>query len=226
MLRDLPPLRPRISHDEEIFMNGAPGSSPHQHHQDHQAAAVDPLDDVFGSAPSSPTLAAHDAEAPRDRDGRPGVQYQDVSRLRTTHTTNGYREGVAASKEKYIQEGFDEGYSLGGEIGMKAGWCLGVLEGMLVAARRMRTGNSSATTEKVQKLLDDAQRELKLETLFGREYFEDGVWLYHVPEPADDAEPQITFGDVAARHPVLKKWNVAVLSLSKEYGLALPQSRS
>lgn len=216
MLRDFPPLGPRFSHDEALFMNGAPGSpDPDSQHEHQQAAQVDPLDDVFGSAPSSPTLAAQN---PGDT---LGVQHHDLSRLRTVHTTSGYREGIAASKEKFIQEGFDEGYSLGGEIGLKVGWCLGALEGMLFATRRAKSDDGRAMQEKVKDTLNAAQEELQLEKLFGSQYFADGVWLYDVPEADAEEGAQVTFGDIAAKHPVVKKWTDAVVALSSELGLAL-----
>lgn len=195
-------------------MNGAPGSpDPQDDHQ--QEAQVDPLDDVFGSAPSSPTLAAQN---PGDA---LGAQHHDLSRLRTVHTTSGYREGIAASKEKFIQEGFDEGYSLGGEIGLKVGWCKGALEGILLATRRVKSEEGRAMQEKVKNTLDVAQEELQLEKLFGSQYFADGVWLYDVPEADAEERSQVTFGDIAAKHPVVKKWVDAVVALSSELGLVL-----
>ena len=214
MLRDFPPLGPRFSHDEALFMNGAPGS-PDPQHEHQQEAQIAPLDDVFGSAPSSPTLAAQN---PSDA---LGAQHHDLSRLRTVHTTSGYREGIAASKEKFIQEGFDEGYSLGGEIGLKVGWCLGALEGILFATRRVKSDDGRAMQEKVKDTLNAAQEELQLEKLFGSQYFADGVWLYDVPEADAEEGAQVTFGDIAAKHPVVKKWTDAVVALSSELGLAL-----
>ncbi|KAK4555256.1 Essential protein Yae1, N terminal [Recurvomyces mirabilis] len=112
----------------------------------------DPWDDVFGSAPASPDFHARDQDhgmdfgfghdhdhdhyhdpndpaPPRSDPAHPS----DLPRLRRTHVTNGYREGMAIGKEREMQEGFDEGYWLGAEMGQKVGNILGVLEGCLAA---------------------------------------------------------------------------------------------
>src|ERR1700761_4703178 len=127
MLREIPPFD--VDGGSQTFMT-APGDEETRTSVD---AFVDPLDDVFGSAPTSPALPAQASENNEDAqlDVFGSVHPSDVPRLRSTHVTNGYREGIAASKEKFVQEGFDEGYALGAELGLKAGWCLGVLEGLL-----------------------------------------------------------------------------------------------
>ena len=57
----------------------------------------------------------------------------DLQKLRQTHVTLGYRDGIAASKARSLQPGFDEGYPLGGRIGLAAGWVRGVLQGLRAA---------------------------------------------------------------------------------------------
>ena len=200
---------------------------------------VDPLDDVFGSAPASPALAAqtHNAndgtESLNAPSSRPGIAdyHSDVPRLRSIHVTNGYREGIAASKEQHIQAGFDEGYSLGAEVALKAGYLLGAIEGVRralakeVAVDSLTTGEGGDTElvemkEEVRKMLEAAEEELKVETLFGEEHFgEDGSWIYDVPGQEDEGE--VTFAKVAEAHPVVKKWRVRLQELCKRLDLDL-----
>lgn len=54
----------------------------------------------------------------------------DVARLRSIHTTAGYREGLSEAKDRALQPGFDEGYSLGAALGMRAGLIVGIVEGL------------------------------------------------------------------------------------------------
>ncbi|KAF2163070.1 hypothetical protein M409DRAFT_26516 [Zasmidium cellare ATCC 36951] len=221
MLRDFPPLGPRVSADEQIFMNTAPvNERPIDH------APIDPLDDVFGSAPSSPTLPAQAGNGGEDAvlsSGAQRAEHSDIPRLRSIHVTNGYREGIAVSKEKHIQAGFDEGYSLGGEIGVKVGWYLGVLEGTSQAVGRLEGDSHGELKDEVQKTYVEAQEALKMEKLLGPEFFgPDGIWLYEVPGQDDEgSELQVTFADVAARHPVLVQWRETVEGIASKVGLKL-----
>lgn len=183
---------------------------------------VDPLDDVFGSAPSSPVLSSHDGnrrDEPTPVSASQRAEHSDIPRLRSIHVTNGYREGIAVSKEQHIQAGFDEGYSLGGEIGVKVGWYLGVLEGILQAVGRRDDGMG----DEVKKMYADAQKELKMEKLLSQDFFgQDGIWLYEVPgQDNEEGELQVTFADVAARHPVLAEWQTKIEGLAGKLGLKL-----
>ncbi|KAK5732044.1 Essential protein Yae1, N terminal [Elasticomyces elasticus] len=216
MLRDLPP----IDHDEghDLFMTGARGNN---------ETYSDPFDDVFGSAPGSPVLAGNDALNTESHTG-PSV-HSDISRLRNTHVTQGYRVGITASKERHMQDGFDEGYNLGAELGLKAGWCLGALEGICRAlpATQVETGNAQDRAEdvisskNVEALLELAKEELEISHLCGKEHFgEDGLWLYEVPGQ-DGEEHELTFERVAAAHPSMQKWTQEVMRLAEKAGLQL-----
>jgi hypothetical protein len=233
MLRDLPPS---LSHpDLEVFMN-TPGAEDEPTQS--STTYVDPFDDVFGSAPPSPALNPqqenadfpHASTAPSRQADHPS----DVSRLRSIHVTNGYREGIAASKEKHIQEGFDEGYSLGAEIALKAGRLLGALEGLCHAlANQKRSGSLDDTEEagdysrklleareEAAKLLREADEELKMDKLFSRQYFgEDGVWIYHVP--GQENESEVTFARIAEAHPVITLWSKRLDELCGRLGVVL-----
>ncbi|WPH01733.1 Hypothetical protein R9X50_00458500 [Acrodontium crateriforme] len=198
---------------------------------------VDPLDDVFGSAPNSPVLRPSntDVDDSTKDDGTRYVrtEFSDVPKLRTTHVTNGYREGIAASKEQHIQAGFDEGYSLGAQLGLKAGRVLGQLEGIwhAVVASEQAKSKASVTHEEheivselggeaIAKMLADAEKELSVQALFGKEYFgADGIWTYDVPGQEDESET--TFEHVATAHPALKKWDEQLTSLAGKLGLVL-----
>ncbi|OQO00712.1 hypothetical protein B0A48_13203 [Cryoendolithus antarcticus] len=189
MLRDLPPFR---ANEPPFMTTPTIDEVPHQN---------DLLDDIFGSAPSSPVRDDADAET-LEAFATQGNERSDIQRLRNTHVTNGYREGIADSKEKFIQAGFDEGYSLGAELGMKVGWCLGVLEGIY---RALPTGDISAIDTGLGSdatvLVKRAREELKMQNLVTEKYFgTDGIWLFDVP----GQESETTFREVAAAHPVLK----------------------
>lgn len=212
MLRDLPPFN---HHDPTVFMN-SPRDQDEAQDQQQQQPRHDPLDDVFGSAPSSPTLTpfVHNDGGIGNSGGN--TEHSDIPRLRRIHVTNGYREGIAVSKEEHIQAGFDEGFSLGGEIGMRAGWCLGVMEGICQALGRADEGEKGPV-KRAREMYAQAKEELVLEKLLGEEHIgPDGIWKYDVPGQDAVEELSVTFADVAAQHPVLKAWRQRVLGLATE----------
>lgn len=145
-------------------------------------------------------------------------QISDIPRLRSIHVTAGYREGISSNKNEKIQQGFDEGYSLGAEIGYQVGLVLGVLEGV-----------------KAGQLLKRARAELDVKHLFSPQYFqEDGLWRWHVDVDqshgqkhentvgsGSESEEMILFRHVAASHPLVKKWTVAVEELAGRNAIVL-----
>jgi hypothetical protein len=180
-----------------------------------ESAQSNPLDDVFGG--DSDDDHASDAYIRTHRE-HPQLRNQhvsDVPRLQGIHTTNGYRDGIAASKEKFLQEGFDEGYSLGAEIGAAAGRLIGVLEGLLVAVL------AHAAASDVPVRLEDARRELSAKSLYAPEYFgEDGIWKYDIGE-SRETEEDVTFRVVAAAHPVIAKWTRIADEVVAKHGLQI-----
>ena len=180
----------------------------------------DPFDDVFGDDTGSANSNEHMVPA-QSANG----DHLDISRLRSTHVTNGYREGIAESKATFVQEGFDEGYSLSAVIGFRVGWCLGVLEGLCHALdpSQAQSESISVTLESNKSLharLSEAQGELSVQSLFGKEYFgSDGIWTYQVP--GQDHEENVTFEEVSDAHPLLSKWNTVVSELALDIGLQL-----
>lgn len=198
---------PDATDDLAIMTESVPATS--------EPAFVDELDDVFGSAPPSPSHDAEflDRQPPSGADRSRAADPSDIPRLRSIHVTNGYREGIAASKEQHIQAGFDEGYGLGGEIGIKAGLYLGVLEGLSHYPQDRE--DAHASWNEIPDLLARAQDELSMSKLLGPEYVgPDGVWLFDVAgQDKEGGELQVTFADVAAAHPVLRQWEAIVKDL-------------
>ncbi|KAI4120705.1 MAG: hypothetical protein LQ338_006821 [Usnochroma carphineum] len=165
------------------------------------------LSDIFSdSPPASPSSTTPRLTEP-----------SDIPRLRSTHVTNGYRDGIASSKDQALQPGFDEAYPLGAILGLRAGYILGVLEGLCSA---YPSGNPALaeTDEKkrdelvevrrdeanrLKSLLIQAREELSAEKLFSKEYWSsEGLWAYEVGQKDED----VTFWQVADQHPMIRKW--------------------
>ncbi|KFY52772.1 hypothetical protein V496_08198 [Pseudogymnoascus sp. VKM F-4515 (FW-2607)] len=170
------------------------------------------LDDVFGSAPSSPTLPN---AALSSRINEPS----EVPRLRSAHSTAGYRDGLTSAKGTTIQEGFDEGFSLGATMGLRIGSILGTLEGIWAAFAKsdvkrapalddggVRIGNrAQPETERLKALVVKARSELRTEGVFGIQYWgEDGIWVYDVQENGGG------WKDVVDAHPLIQSWEAVV----------------
>lgn len=175
----------------------------------HSPPRLHPLADIFpDSPPSTPplrplaTLAASVSSSPTAEAVHDDVinVASDMPRLRATHSTAGYRDGIAAARTPWLQRGFDEGYSLGAVLGLRVGYMLGVLEGLWAAfvsgEKKVRKnagesegegtedarGNEEA--ERLSKLLAEAKTELALEKVFGKEWWgEDGMWKFAVEPP-------------------------------------------
>ena len=163
------------------------------------------LDDVFGSAPSSPNsqdvldgVIHHSAEP------------SDIHRMRSEHSTSGYRDGLSSAKSTSVQEGFDEGYSLGAAFGLEVGALLGMLEGIHAAV--LALGDDVLDDKlKMKELLDTARKDLKLEHIFSRKWWgEDGIWTYPVAEDMEDESEAFTFREVVHYHPLIMKWKKSV----------------
>ncbi|KAJ9641338.1 Essential protein Yae1, N terminal [Coniosporium tulheliwenetii] len=202
------------------------------------------FDDIFGSSPeASPTLHAFESVP------TPQAQVSDIPALRRAHVTSGYRDGIAASKSQCVQEGFDEGFALGAVIGSKVGWILGVLEGLVIALNSAChekppiPGNPTVGAEdgvsraaldadnpqeihtrfrEAAVLLKDARRELQTTSIFSQQYFaEDGIWQFELPLQPDQSTDDITFPEVAAAHPLVKRWSDTVESLARDWKINL-----
>lgn len=214
MLREVPGVLPPIDMSEPDIFEPAP----------------ELLDDIFGSAPNSPLQAATthgtggegldslDALQISSHSAGANTERSDIPRLRSVHVTSGYRDGIAESKAKFVQEGFDEGFALGAVLGLKSGRLLGVLEGVVRAVGVSDSGVDPAAAQDVRDMFVKASEELGLLSLFGREWYgEDGIWKYEVL----DGEADVTFIEVAEAHPLIKKWTVSIGEVERRMGLDL-----
>jgi hypothetical protein len=183
----------------------APPSPPFSPHND-------PLDDIYGSAPSSPTLASRDPlSAP---DGRPHEILSDLPSRQRALDTDAYREGLSNSKGQYVQEGFDEGYSLGANLGQRVGYILGVLRAFATALR----GHDEVRWQEAKDMWEGAQKELAIQELLGQKWVnEEGVWKWD----AEGKEEDVTFREVAEQHPVIKSWMQKLNTTAHKWGVDL-----
>ncbi|KAH0367759.1 essential protein-like protein Yae1, partial [Aureobasidium melanogenum] len=175
-------------------------------------------DDIFGSAPPSPSLSPsqdEDIQIPAQLLSSANSERSDIPRLRSVHVTSGYRDGISASKAEHVQHGFDEGFSLSAVIGSKAGFLLGVLEGIVRSLRSSATLSKQVKEDVIARFVT-AREELGLQSLFGKYYFgEDGIWKFEV----EGKEGEVTFRDVAEQHPVIVRWTQEVEELKKRFGI-------
>ncbi|EOA81284.1 Essential protein Yae1 [Exserohilum turcicum] len=182
----------------QLAAGQAPPTPPHD----------DALDDIYGSAPSSPILSA---SAPLHR--RHEILSDLPSRQRALDT-DAYREGLATSKGQYVQAGFDEGYALGANLGLYVGYVLGVLHGFAAAWK----GHDEKAHQEAKSIYDTARRELAIEQLLGRQWVDDeGIWKWGVVGSED--EP--TLKEVAAQHPVTRRWMDRVRELATTWDVDL-----
>ncbi|KAI4956427.1 Essential protein Yae1, N terminal [Alternaria rosae] len=182
----------------QLAAGHAPPTPPHEN----------ALDDIYGSAPASPTLSANIPHA------RAHEILSDLPSRQRALDTDAYREGLANSKGKYVQEGFDEGYSLGANLGLRVGYILGVLQGFVAAWR----GHNEQVHKEVAQVFDSARKELAIEELLGRQWVdEEGIWKWGVVGKDDDP----TFREVSDQHPVVKKWMGVVEDLAKRWDVDL-----
>ena len=171
----------------------------------------DDFDDVFGSAPSSPSLLP---SIPTTGNLEPS----DIPRLREKHQTEGYRDGVTKGKGESVQAGFDEGYGLGAVLGLKIGKILGLLEGISAGLKGERLEGERT---RVDGLVESAKKELCTQSIFGREYWgEDGIWKFEVGKEGE-GDGEVLFPDVAAAHPLVRKWEGVIEEEVKRWGLDL-----
>jgi len=172
------------------------------------------LDDVWGSDDNETT--SHSTPHTSSSTAHPS----DIPRLRQEHTTAGYRDGISTAKGTSVQAGFDEGFGLGATIGLRAGELAGVLEGLVnaVLSRPSLQSSSEETAGRMKGLLEEARKDLSVQSVFGSEYWEgDGTWKYEVGHP--EGEEGTVFSDVAMAHPLLKKWDGIVKGEAERYGI-------
>ncbi|KAK4193259.1 hypothetical protein QBC35DRAFT_100425 [Podospora australis] len=181
----------------------------------------DMFDDVWGDDDDQTISSQNNFY---QNDTRPtAVPQSDISRLQQEHTTAGYRDGITRAKASSVQAGFDEGFSLGATIGARAGQLLGLLEGLAAAIGLHSLNHSSPqTSEEVKRigdLLAEARKELAVTSIFSPTFWaEDGTWIYPVQE-GQVVQGEIVFADVAAAHPLVRKWDGIVRAEAAGYGV-------
>lgn len=194
MLRELSPsLGPTY-----LGAGNAPPNTPHN----------DPLDDIYGSAPSSPPPSSHDIQGSEHAH----EILSDLPSRQRALDTDAYREGLSNSKGQFVQEGFDEGFSLGANLGLLAGYILGVLQGFTTALQ----GHDEMRWKKARALWEDAQTELAIQELLGLKWVnEEGIWKWEV----GGKNEEVTFQEVAQQHPVVKEWTRIVNDTAEKWGV-------
>lgn len=79
-------------------------------------------------------------------------------------------------------------------------------------------GHDQEAHSEVFKMYEDAQKELAIEQLLGQTWVdEEGIWKWEVQGADGDA----TFREVAAQHPVVKRWDDKVDELATRWGVDL-----
>ncbi|KAI1823701.1 hypothetical protein F4861DRAFT_305167 [Xylaria intraflava] len=187
-----------------------------EHHTNIQAmasvnpSAYDPIDDIFGSDPESLVHGLDNTGT----NGHADISL-DTRRLQAQHNTVGYRQGITAGKAVTIQAGFDDGFALGANIGIRAGQILGLLEG--VSAALAEAGPSDESV-RAGELLSQATAELNPESLFTSKFWApDGAWTYTVTASRDGET--IGYQDVADQHPLISKWSRIADSEAQKWDL-------
>lgn len=165
--------------------------------------AANHLDDVFGASPPHSTAITsathtgagfdHFTQTSSDQQYTPDPDVErriaglnetsEIPLLRRQHITSGYRDGVASAKSGSIQAGFDEGYPVGANLGLRVGIVLGSLEGLAAGFEVQRRGGKKLKINEGEKegevgvdiggernvfleMLKAARRELAVEKAF------------------------------------------------------------
>ncbi|KAF2192474.1 hypothetical protein K469DRAFT_554767 [Zopfia rhizophila CBS 207.26] len=178
------------------------------------SANNDPLDDIYGSAPSSPALTSHNEPSSTVSRIQHDEILSDLPFRQRILDTDAYREGLSTSKGQYVQEGFDEGYSLGANLGQQVGYILGVLLGFVTAWR----GRDEMRCQESRGLMENAQKELAIQELLGQNWVDEGgIWKWEV----EGKEGEVTFREVAEQHPVIQSWTGKVTEVAGRWGVDL-----
>lgn len=179
---------------EDFIMDGISTSLPEERHQNSLN------DDIFGEEDPSSTG---------------GIQRQ--------HNTEGYREGVSSGKTEFMQEGFDEGYTIGARFALRVGWVRGTCSALAKVGKVMdEEKGSTELEERFKDLKKKAEEELDVNKVFSTDYFDEkGIWKYPVKGVDDEDTEEFTFDEVIESHPLISKWTALVVEETKKIGLEL-----
>ncbi|KAK4116836.1 hypothetical protein N656DRAFT_765715 [Canariomyces notabilis] len=222
--------------------NAQPDTTPSFPHEQ-QSQMIETLDDVWAdddevSSNNNPSTIITTTQLHSQQWAQAAAVISDMPRLRQAHSTAGYRDGSAAGRSAAAQAGFDEGFGLGATIGARAGQLLGVLEGLAAAVGlhalssfsqpqhpREYCAEPESESARLSSLLAEARRELSVQGVFAAEYWAaDGNWAYEVPLThsgfdGTGTDGEVVFADVAAAHPLLKKWGAILRQEADRYGV-------
>ncbi|KAK0668326.1 hypothetical protein QBC41DRAFT_123649 [Cercophora samala] len=217
--------RASTGNDQDIFpsMSSHPAPQHSSPDQDDTEPENGQFDDVWGDddddtnmqdfIPSSTTTTISSSERERD-----------INRLKSLHSKTGYIDGITHAKATSVQAGFDEGFTLGANIGSRAGVLLGIIEGFVAAFGLQSISTSppqpweTAEARRLEILLNEARQELDVRSVFAKDWFcDDGTWNYPVGDEENGGE--VLFPDVAASHPLIKKWDAIVRREGERFGL-------
>ncbi|GAB1310577.1 Essential protein Yae1, N terminal [Madurella fahalii] len=202
------------------------------------------LDDVWGGndhAPQTVTSSAalpgaHPSDMPRLQQAHSTAGYRD-----------GIAAAKGRSAQAGFDEGFGLGATVGARAGQLLGVLEGLaaavgLHSLSSFLPHAHSERQRAESARVAALLAEARRELSVQGVFGAEYWaDDGNWRYEVPAPAPVPVPAsapaagsgsglgsdggefgmygVVFADVAAAHPLLRKWSAIVREEAERYGV-------
>jgi hypothetical protein len=97
---------------------------------------------------------------------------------------------------------------------MRVGYILGILRGFVAAWE----GCDGDMYKEVQGTFEDAQKELAIEELLGKQWVdEEGIWKWPVQGEDEDA----TFREVSEQHPTVVKWMGVVKELAERWHVDL-----
>ncbi|CAI7673235.1 unnamed protein product [Penicillium bialowiezense] len=169
------------------------------------------LDDIFGS---SPPRSERELNAPT-RAATEGSEPSDLPSLRRQHVTAGYRDGTSSSKGLHVQEGFDAGFPVGAQMGMRAersgpGVVKKPVRGTAAAASSKNTETNDEEIaelrrqkrEQIRTLYQAALKELDVQAVFSGGEKEGATEVVPAGQGEETAETQLAMkGD-----PVISKW--------------------
>lgn len=132
------------------------------------------------------------------------------------HNNAGYLAGITATKQKYLQTGFDASYRHGAEMGLEVGYILGVLQAAAVvqSINSRGTDNSDTNWEKTYDFV--SSNDLSPKGIFDKQFYEKSPSklpraLYNPTDLTDSdidkfVAQNVSFGPVNS-HPHVKKWS-------------------
>lgn len=141
----------------------------------------DLLDDVWGSDSESEVLTDNNVHLT-----------QDLKKLREQHNKRGYLDGIVSSKETNLQQGFNDGFPTGAELGFKVGKLIGILQIL-----NYKYGDKD---EQLKQDYKTAIQELRIGNMLSKHVFDTD---YQLPEDG--------------KHSILENWNLKVNSYCEKY---------